>query len=134
MAVSLAPGDPGDAGFLGDVLECAVAAVAKEPIAGGRWCGSRATGRVVERPSLDAIDVEPAVAVEVEQAHAARHRLGEQVLRGLAVVEDEAEAGRLGVVDEFRRRTGRVGWPRSARADRATVCGLRCQAGRRSAS
>ena len=115
-AVSASPGDRGDAGFLGHVLEGAVAAVAEEPIAGGRSASLPGPpARAAQGSALDAIDVEPAVAVEVEQADAARHRLGQQVLRGLAVVEDEAKAGGLGVVDEFRAwpaRLAGVEWPR----------------------
>ena len=134
MAVSLTPRDPGDAGFLGDVFKCAVAPVPKEPIAGGRWCGSRAAGRVGERSSLHAIDVEPAVAVEVDQAHSSRHRLGEQVLHGVAALELKAEAGRLGVVDEIRHGLVRFGRPSpmAAEASRLVLCRASV-AGRRSA-
>ena len=69
----------------------------------------RPPGESVERSSLNAINVEPAVAVEVDQAHPSRHRLGEQVLLGVAAIELKAEAGRLGVVDEIRRGLLRFG-------------------------
>ena len=49
-------------------------------------------GRWRKHASLNAVDVDPAVTVEIDQAHAARHGLGEQVLRGLPIVENEAEA------------------------------------------
>ena len=100
-AVAVAPGDRGDAGPLGDVLEGAVALLRKRRSPPSpAWAGSGA-----KRPPLDAIDVEPAVAVVVEQADAAGHGLGELAERGLAVVEGEAQAGGLGVVGEG----GRVG-------------------------
>ena len=68
---------------------------------GGRRGLRRPLDRLDHVPALDAVDVEPAVAVEVEQPHASRHRLGQWRSWSLAVVEDEAEAGGLGVVDEF---------------------------------
>ena len=49
--------------------------------------------RFGERTALDAIDVEPAVAVVVEQAHAAAHRLGQPAEGRGVIVVDEAEAG-----------------------------------------
>ena len=57
-----------------------------------------------QRPSLHAINIEPAVAVKVDQAHSSRHCLGDQVLLGVAALELKAEAGRLGVVDEIEQR------------------------------
>ena len=81
---------------LGDVLERAVAPVAEEPVARVESCGA---GR--ETSALDAVDVEPAVAVVVEQADAAAGHLGELVDRRGAVVLDEAgESGGRGVVVE----------------------------------
>ena len=96
-AVSLTPGDPGNAGFLGSVDECAVAVIPKEPVTGGRGRGTSTAGRGVERSALNAVDVEPAVAVEVDQGHASRLRLGDQVQGGLAVIELKNEPGRGGV-------------------------------------
>ena len=64
-------------GALGDVLERAVAAVAEEAVAVGGRVGPGGNG-----PPWTAVDVEPAVAVVVEQADAAAHRLGELRLRG----------------------------------------------------
>ena len=80
VVVVVAHGDPvpvaarqrGQAGRGGGVLEPAVAAVAEEAVAEGS--GARA-GR--ERSALDGVDVEPSVAVEVEDGHAAAHGLGE---------------------------------------------------------
>ncbi len=46
------------------------------------------------------VDVEPAVAVVVEQADAAGRRLGNLALGGAAVVEDEIQARRFGIIDE----------------------------------
>src|SRR5262249_27674258 len=102
--------ETGDAGTVGDVLEGAVAPIAEKAIAtrvtgilpvaisGLEDC---ATGREVT--ALDEVDVEPAVAVEVEQADAPAGRLGELVDGRLAVVEDERQSGRRGVVAEFGR-------------------------------
>ena len=59
-------------------------------------------------PALDAIDVEPAVAVEVEQSDASRKRLGQQTPWGSAVVEREAQSNRHGVVNEFRGGSRRI--------------------------
>ena len=96
----------------GGVLERAVAAVAEQAVAvGERSCRRR------ERPALDDIDVEPAVAVVVEQADAAAHRLGELSRRSGPVVEDEPQPSSLRVVAEG------WGWPsvvqRLARGGRA---------------
>ena len=67
-----------------------------------------------ERPSLDGVDVEPAVAVVVEQAHAAAHRLGDLSLLAGAGIVAEAEADGLGVVGEGRGGAGRGGGRPSA--------------------
>ena len=62
--------------------------------------GGARSGRGGNGPPWTAVDVEPAVAVVVEQRHAAAGLLGELVERRLAVVVDEAQAGGLGVVGE----------------------------------
>ena len=107
-AVAVAAGQRGQAGGRGDVLEAAVAAIAEEAVA-ERW---RAAARW-EGASLEGVDVEPAVAVEVEDGHAAGHGLGELVLVAGAVVEAEHEAAGGGLVHErgddqvVRSRVGR---------------------------
>ena len=93
MAVSAR--ERGDPGALGDVLEGAVAPVAEEAIAGRRAIRA---GR--EGAALDAVDVEPAVAVVVQQRHAAAERLGELVDGRRAVVVGESQADGLGIVGE----------------------------------
>ncbi len=72
-AVAIAPRESVQPGPLGDILESAVAAVSEQR--------SPHDGSIVgrERAALDRIDVEPAVAVVVEQAHASAHRLGESL-------------------------------------------------------
>ena len=124
-AVIPSPGDPIDPGLAGDVDESAISLVAKEAVTRGDRSGVSARFRRLESPhglrrstALDAVDVEPAVAVEIDQAHAARERLGEDPLRCPAVLEDEAKAGRLGVVDELRRAAERRCGPS---LDRATT-------------
>ena len=101
QAVTASPGDRRDSGSVCDVLEGPVTSVAEETVA------IVATGGV-DRPALDAIDVEPAVAVEIEQAHATRHGLGQEVLWRLAIVEGKAETDCRGVVGEFRTATRRL--------------------------
>ena len=66
-AVAVATWQRGDSRSLADVLECAIALVPEKAIA-GVWCVS-AGG---ERAPLHHVDVEPAVAVVVEQADARR--------------------------------------------------------------
>ena len=103
-AVAIASGHPGDPARTGRVLEGAVAAVAEQPVPRAR------AGRVGgEGPPLDGEDVEPAVAVEVDQANAAGGRLRELELRRPAVLESEPQARRRGIVDERDGRAGRVG-------------------------
>ena len=96
-AVAVAALERPDPGRARDVLEGAVAAVAEEVVAVAAGRTDRG-----ERPPLDGEDVEPAVAVEVDQRHAAAHRLGQprRPPRAVPVVVGEAEAGRLGIVGE----------------------------------
>ena len=98
-AIFEAAGDRGDPGRVRCVLEGPVAPVAEEPVA-GLGAGRLLAGPRREQPALDAVHVEPAVAVVVEHGHAPRHRLGQEVLRGPAVVEDEAEPGGFGIIGE----------------------------------
>ena len=105
--VALSPGERGDPRGFGDILESPVAAVVEKTVARNRGGLVPVAGLLQDRPALHAVDVEPAVAVEVEQSHAARRRLGHQVLRGPAVVEGEDQTRSLGVVDEPDGRTAR---------------------------
>ena len=67
-AVAVAPGQPAMPDALGDVLERAVAPVAEQAVAARRAsCGLGGNG-----PPWTTVDVEPAVAVVVEQADARR--------------------------------------------------------------
>ncbi len=67
-----------------------------------------------QRAALDGVDVEPAVAVVIEQGHAPAHRLGRPLERRIGVVLDEPQPGGLGGVDKVaaapdpwaRRRPG----------------------------
>src|SRR4051794_18780201 len=86
-AVAVAAGQRGQAGGRGDVLEAAVSTVSKEAV-GERW---REAARW-ERASLEGIDIQPTVAVEIEDRHSAGHGLGELVLVAGPVVEAEHEA------------------------------------------
>ncbi|MFO0951928.1 MAG: hypothetical protein U0835_12405 [Isosphaeraceae bacterium] len=64
---------------------------------------------------LDRVDVEPAVAVEVDQAHAPRHGFGELFQGRSAVLKPEGQAGRPGVVrerDSRPCRPDRLAWGR----------------------
>ena len=103
-AVAISAGEGGDPGGFGGVLEGAVAAIVEEAVAVG---GPARAGR--ERASLGGVDVEPAVAVVVEQAQARAHRLGDLSLLAGAGIVAEAEADGLGVVGEGRGGSGRGG-------------------------
>jgi hypothetical protein len=61
----------------------------------------RRVGR--EDTSLNDVDIEPAIAVEIEQPNATRGRLGELTLGRASVVEGEDQAGVDRVVVESRR-------------------------------
>src|SRR5262249_10285151 len=123
VVVEVADGDavPEPAAERGDprwdahVDERAVPRVAEEPVSVRRALAGG--GR--ELAALDGVDVEEAVAGEVDQAEAAAHRLGEAAEGRLVVIVDEPEAGRLGVVAELgggglRRRGGGPGTLRGA--------------------
>src|SRR5262249_9946313 len=96
-AVPISAGERGEPRGAGDVLEGPVAPIAEEAVAEGP---GRGTGR--ERAALDEVHVQPAVAIVVEQADPTAGYLGELTLRRGAVVEGEAEPGRLGIVAEDR--------------------------------
>ncbi len=121
-AVTLPPGDRGDSGCLRDVLERPVAAVAEEPVARSRGGlpGDTVLRRMQVAP-LNAVHVEPAVAVEVEQPHASRHRLGQQCCGVWPLSKSKAQADGRGVVDELRNGTRRIANGRRA-SRRGKVC------------
>src|SRR5262249_22409021 len=96
--MAVPPGHRGDARRPGDVLEGAVPTVAEQAIAGS---GGLQLGR--EGTALDEVDVEPAVAVDIDQADAAAGRdRGDQSPRGATVLLDEGQSRERGVVDEAR--------------------------------
>src|SRR5208283_4196705 len=68
---AVAAGELSQARFRGNVLEPAVATVVEEAVAKGRRAGA---GR--ERSALNSVNVQPAIAVEVEHTDAAAHGLG----------------------------------------------------------
>ena len=72
----------------------------------GRRYGAVRVGR--ERTTLKGIDVEPAVAVVVQQCHPAAERDGHLTDHGLAVSERELHARGFGVIDEPRLIFGRL--------------------------
>ena len=111
---------PGDAGPFGGVFKCAVAAVAEQPVAGRRSAG---IGR--ESTALDDVDVEPAVAVVVQQADAAGRGLGKLPERRPAVIEDEPQARGRGVVAELGQGD-RLGRPRRRPDGRSTGAKRSC--------
>ena len=111
-AVAVAAGQRGQAGRGG-----------RRPRTGRRRGCGRGGRRTAEGPArgerspLDGVDVEPAVAVEVEDGHAAAHGLGELVEVAVPVVEGEDEAAAA----RPRRRTwgwSAAGEPRSSLARR----------------
>ena len=94
-AVAIAAGQRGQAGRDGDVLEPPVAAVAEEAVA------ERKTGRAEgETAPLNGVDVEPAIAVEIEQAHTAARWSRGAGGSAAPVIEREDQAAALGVIDE----------------------------------
>ena len=64
----------------------------------------RRMGSRPERSPLHTVDVQPAIAVEVNKAHATRKALGKEAGGGggPAVVEDEAKATSRGIIDEMK--------------------------------
>ncbi len=84
------------AGLFGDISEGAVAVVAVEavPEPGIGLVGRGAGGHgILQAGPIDEIDVEPAVAVEVEQRDAADHGFDQVLLRGRVAIAKESDAG-----------------------------------------
>ncbi len=97
-AMTVAPRECGEARRRGRVLECAIAPITKQPVSfglGGGEVGRKGTG-------LCQVNVEPAVAVVVEEPDPAGRGLGHVANVRDAVVEGETKARGLGIVDEAR--------------------------------
>ena len=90
----IAPGECGQAGRNGCVLEGSVAAIAEEAVS------ERRARRGGNRSALNGVNVEPAVAVKIEDADTAARGLRELMLRAESVVERENEPSALRVIDE----------------------------------
>ena len=97
-AVTVSPRQFRDARRRSHVLERPVAPVAEQPVALLAVGAKRDRRR--EGAALDDVDVEPAVAVVIEQPDASRGRLGELPAGRAAIVEGEAQARGLGVIAE----------------------------------
>ena len=87
-AVPVASLHPADAGSVARIVKRAVALVPKQSIA---RVGPVGPGR--EDASLDDVDIEPAIAVVVEQTNPAGHRLGNLAETRASIVEGESKAG-----------------------------------------
>lgn len=77
----------------------AVAPIVKQPITRARRASIGLSGRH-ERAALDAIDVNPAVTVVIQQCEAAAERFRQLVLGSLCVVIHESQTGCFGIVGE----------------------------------
>ena len=99
-AVAVAAGERSQACDGRHVLECAVALVAEETVSLGRRGRRDLIGQV---PTLNAIDVEPAVAVVIDQGDSAAHRFGETAQGRGVVLVDEPKPGDLCIVVKYRR-------------------------------
>ena len=82
--VPVATRHAGDSGLDADILECAVSSITEEPVQ-----RARGRGRWRKCPALNAVDIEPAVAIVIEQADAATGHLGQLMNRRLTVVFHE---------------------------------------------
>ena len=110
-SVATPTGEPADPRARGDVLEGAVSLVVKQAVPTvARWRAGVGDGG--ERAALDAVDVEPTVAVVVEKGEPAAEGLGKLVERGLGIVVDEPEPHGLGVVCERELAAGPGTLPR----------------------
>src|SRR5207249_4871628 len=67
----------------------------------------RRDGRRRESTSLDEINIEESITIEVEQAHPSRGGFGKLALGRLPVVEHKSQPGGLGHVAETDRPPGR---------------------------
>ncbi len=115
-AEAISAANPRDPGALARILERPVSAVAEQAVA---QLGPGRLGPGWEGSTLDEIDIEPAVAVIVEDGDAATDRLGDLVLRRLVVVVGEAEPGGVGIVAEGDRGGALcVGWTGRGRGPR----------------
>src|SRR5258708_11828351 len=85
-----------DACFFGDVFKRAVSAIAVETIP-VRWIALAKIGLV---GAVGEEDVQPSVPIVVEQGNATRHRFNQMPLRGLRIVEDEANSSARGHILE----------------------------------
>ncbi len=105
-AQAVVAGEGRDPGDVSHIAKRAVAFVVEETVT----VRHRRGGRIVQdRTALNDINIKPTVAVVVEHADAAGHRLRQVVERGFAVAKRERQAGGFGVVGELRERAGQRG-------------------------
>ena len=93
--LAVTAGEPGQSGRVGHVYEAAVAPVAEESVV-----ERSRTRRRRKLSPLNGVDVEPAVAIEVQECDTAAHGLWELTLGRAPVVESEDEAPRLSLFNE----------------------------------
>ncbi len=91
--------DPRQARRIGHVIERRVTPVPKESITVGR-SGVMGVAQRDDDPPLNAVNIKPAIAVEVEQRHTAGIGFRKQETGRMAIIEKEAKARFFGVVDE----------------------------------
>ncbi len=111
LAITSPPGEALDPGLPRDIAKRPVPLVAKEPVARLGDCSRASAWGRRERAPLHTVDIEPAIPVEVNEAHATRKALGQKAVggRGPAVVKDEAKSTGVGIIDEMRPRVRRPG-------------------------
>ena len=100
-AVTIGPGELGQAGTMSHVSECAVATIPEQAVARAWPAGY---GR--ECSALSDEDIHPAVAVEIQQADSAPGRLGNLVDLRLSIAILESQPGRICIINEPKRSTG----------------------------
>src|SRR5262249_29164770 len=83
----------GDPGTLRDVLEGTVTSVAIKFVR--LWRGSPIEG---QRTTIDKIDVEPTVVIEVEQSNAPAHRVSDEEIASCTAVVSKGDSGPIGDV------------------------------------
>ena len=87
--MTVSPRKRADARAVADIFKCAVAAIAKQPVAAS---GHGFVRR--KRTSLDGVDVQPPISIVVEQSNPPAHRFGgRNITRGMPVVLNETQAG-----------------------------------------